>query len=370
MTSWQELLKKSITTAEELTNHLDCDVGPVAEVAKKYPFRINPYYLELIKKTGRPLFLQAVPDHRELTDRTGMRDPLAEENLSPIPGLIHKYPDRVLLLVNHECAMYCRFCTRKRTVGNPEMRFCTDRINQAFTYLRTTPQVREVLISGGDPLLLSDDRLEWILTGLRAIPSIEIIRIGSRVPCTLPMRITSNLCDVLQRFHPLYINTHFNHPAEITKEAAHACNMLANAGIPLGCQTVLLRKINDNASILAELFRKLLAIRVKPYYLFQADLTLGTNHFRTRIEDGLAIMRQLIGHISGMAVPTFALDAPGGGGKIPISPKYISEYGNILKFVNYQGIPYSYPNGCQPSSPELHYKKGSGKICTGKCILE
>jgi len=345
MTSWQELLKNSITTATDLAVQLDCPVEEIAAVTAEYPLRINPYYLQLIKKHGLPLYRQAVPDKRELTDATGMRDPLAEETLSPVPGLVHKYPDRVLLLVNHECAMYCRFCTRKRVVGNKIMYAGHDQLQQAFSYLRATPQVREVLVSGGDPLLLSDERLEWILTRLREIPSIDIIRIGSRVPCTLPMRITENLCAVLKRFHPLYINTHFNHPAEITAEATRACTMLADAGIPLGCQTVLLQGINDNADILARLFRKLLTIRVKPYYLFQADLTRGTDHFRTRIEDGLAIMRHLIGHVSGMAVPTFALDAPGGGGKIPLTPQYINRYGDVLKFVNYQGEPCCYPNG-------------------------
>jgi lysine 2,3-aminomutase len=350
MTSWQELLKKSITTAGGLDTHLHCNRDEVARVATQYPLRINPYYLDLIKKSGQPLYLQAVPDLREIADPVGMADPLAEEDLSPVPGLVHKYPDRVLLLVNHECAMYCRFCTRKRMVGSAAMRFDRERLRQGFAYLRSTPEIREVLVSGGDPLLLPDARLEWLLTRLREIKSVEIIRIGSRVPCTLPMRITKELCALLKRFHPLYINTHFNHPAEITKEAARACAMLADAGIPLGCQTVLLRGINDDAAILATLVRKLLTIRVKPYYLFQADLTRGTDHFRTRIEDGLAIMRQLIGHVSGMAVPTFALDAPGGGGKIPLTPEYVSRYGDILEFVNYQGQACRYPNGYQADS--------------------
>jgi len=361
MTSWQELLKKSITTAKELTAHLECNCDEIARVAKKYPLRINPYYLALIQKAGLPLYLQAVPDQRELTDPVGMYDPLAEESLSPVPGLVHKYPDRALLLVNHECAMYCRFCTRKRKLGHRDMRFSRQRLGQAFAYLRSTPGIREVLVSGGDPLLLSDEQLEWLLSGLRGIPTIEIIRIGSRVPCTLPMRITKKLCAVLKQFHPLYINTHFNHPAEITKEAARACAMLADTGIPLGCQTVLLRGINDDAAILAELFRKLLTIRVKPYYLFQTDLTLGTDHFRTRIEDGLAIMRQLIGHVSGMAVPTFSLDAPGGGGKIPLTPEYVNRYGDILEFINYQGKPCCYPNACRPNSLARQSENSSKK---------
>ena len=349
MTSWQKILKKSITSPQELVRHLGGNSHDLARVAARYPLRINPYYLDLIKKNGKPLYRQAVPDLRELDDADGMTDPLAEERLSPVANLVHKYPDRALFLVCNKCAMYCRFCTRKRKVGTPGMRITEQTLEAGFNYLRKTPRIREVLLSGGDPLLLNDSRLEYILGRLREIPSIEVVRIGTRVPCTLPMRVTDELAAMLKKFHPLYINTHFNHPSEITPEATLACTRLADAGIPLGCQTVLLRGINDDARTMYRLMRKLLAIRVKPYYLFQADLTRGTSHFRTRIETGLGIMQHLIGNLSGMAVPTFALDAPGGGGKIPLTPSYVNSCGKTLEFTTWQGTPCSYPNQKQNS---------------------
>jgi len=219
-----------------------------------------------------------------------------------------------------------------------------DTIKAGLEYLQRTPDIRDVLVSGGDPLLLADEQLQWILESLRRIPSIEVIRIGSRVPCTLPMRVTKKLAALLKRYHPLYLNTHFNHPAEITPEAALACSRLADAGIPLGCQTVLLRGVNDTPEVIKTLMRKLLRIRVKPYYLFQTDLTKGTNHFRTSIEKGQTIMRSLIGHLSGLAVPTYAVDAPGGGGKIPLTPNYVLRYGPQLIFNNYCGTTCSYGN--------------------------
>ena len=344
MTSWQNEIKNSITSFRALARELDhCDSG-VAEVSSHYPLRITPYYLKLIKKAGAPLFRQAVPDRLELDDPQGLVDPLGEEELSPVPNLVHKYPDRALFLVCSECAVYCRFCTRKRKVGRPEMVISDKTIAAGLDYLRATPTIREVLVSGGDPLLLTDNRLEDILKKLRAIQSIEVIRIGTRVPCTLPMRVTAELVAMLQQYHPLYINTHFNHPAEVTEEAAIACSLLADAGIPLGCQTVLLRGVNDSPEIIRDLMCRLLKIRVKPYYLFQADLTRGTGHFRTSIETGLAIMKSLVGSVSGMAVPTYALDAPGGRGKIPLTPDYITSLGDTLEFVNYRNQPCSYPN--------------------------
>lgn len=343
MTNWQDELKKAVMSGEELARELGCDPKAAEAVIARYPMRITPYYLKLIKQCDA-LRLQAVPDLRELDDPVGMDDPLGEEDLSPSPNLVHKYPDRVLLLVSSQCAMYCRFCTRKRKVGGAAMQFSETGFAAALDYLRRTPTVREVLISGGDPLLLADERLEEILRRLREVRSIEVIRIGTRTPCTLPMRITPELCAMLRQFHPLYINTHFNHPAELTAEAARACTLLADAGIPLGCQTVLLKGVNDSADVLRELFCGLLRLRVKPYYLMQADLTKGTSHFRTPVKDGLAIMRQLIGTVSGMAVPKFVLDAPGGKGKIPLSPDYITAMQEgRLDFVTWQGLPCSYP---------------------------
>lgn len=344
MTNWRNLLKNSITRPEQLAPLFPVDPDPIEKTTQRYPMRINPYYLNLIREPGDPLWKQAVPDPRELKDGEGLVDPLGEEELSPVPGLVHKYPDRSLLLVCSECAMYCRFCTRKRKVGRPEMIISEATIQAGLDYLRKTPAIREVLVSGGDPLLLATSRLEEILRSLRAIPSIEVIRIGTRVPCTLPMRVTENLVSMLKKFHPLYINTHFNHPAELTGEARQACARLADAGIPLGCQTVLLKGVNDEPETIRELMVGLLRMRVKPYYLFQADLTRGTGHFQTSIACGLEIMRSLIGHVSGMAVPTYALDAPGGGGKIPLTPSYAAtERGGGCDFINYLGEPFHYP---------------------------
>jgi lysine 2,3-aminomutase len=344
MNTWQEELQQAIQNSQELAQILGCDPRQLDAVAARYPFRIPPYYLKLIQKVGSPLWRQAVPDIQELTDPVGLDDPLDEEARSPVPNVVHKYPDRALFLVSNQCAMYCRFCTRKRKVGQERMRITEETLAAGLAYLRQTPSIREVLLSGGDPLLLSDQRLEDILQRLRAIKSLEFIRIGTRVPCTLPMRITQELVAMLRRYHPLYINTHFNHPAEVSPEAARACTLLADAGIPLGCQTVLLRGVNDRPEIMAELFYALLRIRVKPYYLMQADLTKGTAHFRTDIRTGLNLMRQLIGRISGMAIPSYILDAPGGHGKIPLTPDYLLHLGeDRLDCVNYEGIPCSYP---------------------------
>jgi lysine 2,3-aminomutase len=344
MTSWRHILKKSLTDPRQLPPQLLGDSEISKQVTATYPMLVNPYYLGLITAHGDPLWRQAIPDPRELEDTVCPEDPLAEEELSPVPNLVHKYPDRALFLVSSQCAMLCRFCTRKRKVGTAKMVITDETIQAGLAYLRRTPEIRDVLISGGDPLLLSDRRLEAILKELRRIPSIEIIRIGSRVPCTLPMRVTTGLAAMLKRYHPLYLNTHFNHPAEITPQAALACARLANAGIPLGCQTVLLRGVNDDPAIIKELLRKLLLIRVKPYYIFQTDLSKGTNHFRTPVEQGLEIMRSLIGHTSGLAIPTFAVDAPGGGGKIPLLPDYVRQLGAELIFENYRGLTCTYHN--------------------------
>ncbi|MEJ2689676.1 MAG: KamA family radical SAM protein [Deltaproteobacteria bacterium] len=344
MTRWQDLLSRSITSVQQLPATLTDDFPDLAAVIKRFPMRINPYYLSLIKKSGDPLWRQAVPDRRELTDDTGLADPLGEEDLSPVPNLIHKYPDRALFLVHSQCAMYCRFCTRKRKVGTSGLSVTADTIRAGLDYLARTTEIRDVLLSGGDPLLLPDHRLDSILASLRSIPHLEIIRIGSRVPCTLPMRVTTRLAGILKKFHPLYINTHFNHPSEVTAEAAKACARLANAGIPLGCQTVLLRGVNDEAATIRHLMHRLLAIRVKPYYLFQGDMTMGTDHFRTPVEKGLSIMKELIGYTSGMAIPTFAVDAPGGGGKIPMLPDYEVKIGTELTFRNFRGDLCAYHN--------------------------
>ncbi len=343
MEPWQIILQNSITTLDGLQEHLDCDSNALLEVIANFPMRINPYFLKLIRHAGDPMWKQAVPDVAEINDGVCEEDPLDEENLSPVPNLVHKYPDRVLFLVSNKCAMYCRFCTRNRKVGTEKMKITPKTLQAGYDYLRAHPRIREVLISGGDPLLLPDEQIAAILKNLRSIPSVEVIRIGTRVPSVLPMRITDKLVTLLKAYHPLYINTHFNHPDEITAESSLACTMLADAGIPLGCQTVLLKGVNDDAETLKKLFLALLRIRVKPYYLFQADLTRGTNHFRTSTATGIAIMRQLYGHISGMAIPTYALDGPKGKGKIPLTPQYILAQGDTLVFENYQGDVCMYP---------------------------
>ena len=343
---WPSILSRSITCLEGLTPGLgDNDPAPKAleEVISQYPLRINPYYMSLIKTKGDAIYKQTVPDPKEITDTEGYEDPLNEEGLSPVPGLTHKYPDRVLLLVSNQCPVYCRFCNRKRKVGRPGL-VSGDTIRQGIDYVRRNKQVRDVLLSGGDPLLLPDEELASILASLRSIPHVGIIRIGTRAPCTLPQRITPALVEMLKGFHPLYINTHFNHPVEITPQSSLACQRLAGAGIPLGCQTVLLKGVNDHPDIMMELMSRLLEIRVRPYYLFQADLVKGTSHFWTPLSRGMEIMKFLQGNISGLGIPKYVIDLPGGGGKIPVSPDFFKgRTGDMYVFSNYQGREYRYP---------------------------
>ncbi len=348
MTHWKDILQNSVNSPSELARHFDFDCSALEATNASFPMRINPYYLGLIRTENDAIWKQAVPSPLEINDSICIPDPLAEEDLSPVPNLVHKYPDRVLLLVANECAMYCRFCTRKRKVGTAKMVICEKTLEAGIQYIRENTEIREVLISGGDPLMLSDKKLDSILGRIRSIPTVEVIRIGTRIPCTLPMRVTTELAAMLAKHHPLYINTHFNHPAELTPEAELACTRLANAGIPLGCQTVLLRGVNDSSAILKKLFLGLLRMRVKPYYLFQGDLTKGTNHFRTHSSEGIGIMRELIGNISGMAIPTLALDGPGGKGKIPLTPNYILSSDKELLFTNYRGQFCSYPENGDP----------------------
>jgi lysine 2,3-aminomutase len=341
METWQRLLQNSITTARQLARVLPVAEREIEEVISRYPMRINPYYLGLIHAEGSPLWRQAVPSRLELEDHAGLDDPLSEEPQSPVPGLVHRYPDRVLLLVSNQCAMYCRFCTRKRKVGHPFV-VTEETINQGLAYIETTPNVRDVLLSGGDPLLLADERLEDILTRVRAVPHVEIVRIGSRVPCTLPQRVTKRLSSLLRKFAPLYINIHFNHPDEITPEVALACGRLADAGIPLGSQTVLLRGVNDSAPVMKRLMQRLVAVRVRPYYLYQCDLTRGTQHFRTTVAEGLGVMQGLRGYTSGLCVPQFIVDSP--GGKIPLLPNYVvAETEHSLVLRNYENRCFAYP---------------------------
>ncbi|MBN2567556.1 KamA family radical SAM protein [Candidatus Woesearchaeota archaeon] len=343
---WRQILRESVTSVEDLQRvcKADLDVTELKEVVKRYPMRVNPYFLSLIKEKGDAIWKQCIPDRQEIQDTTGVEDPLAEETHSPVPGLTHRYPDRVLLLVSNQCAMYCRFCTRKRRVGDPFKRITKEQISKGIAYIREHSEVRDVILSGGDPLMLSDGYLEWILKEVRQIPHVEIIRIGTRVPCSLPQRVTPELCMMLKKYHPLYVNIHFNHPAEITPESRMACEMLADAGIPLGSQTVLMKGINDDPAVIKELFHKLVMMRVKPYYLYQADITKGTNHFRTSVKKGIEMIEAIRGHTSGLCVPHFVVDAPAGGGKIPLLPDYLVEHtGKKVVLRNYQNRRFEYP---------------------------
>jgi len=341
--TWEQLLLSGISTPAELAPLFDMDISHVRRVVSAYPMFINPYYLGLMREKGGPIYRQAVPDIAEIAQDDGTPDPLNEEELSPVPGLTHKYPDRVLFLVSGRCAMYCRFCNRKRKVGGAGM-VTEESIREGISYIRSNKNIRDVLLSGGDPLLLSDSELFRILSEIRAVPHVEIIRIGTRVPCTLPQRVTHGLAEMLKGFQPIYINTHFNHPIEITTESALACSILADAGIPLGCQSVLLKGVNDDVGVMRELMKRLVAVRVRPYYLFQADLVKGTSHFWTGLKKGIEIMAGLQGHISGMCIPRFMIDLPDGGGKVPITPEYIKGIdGDEVVINNYLGKEFRYP---------------------------
>jgi len=346
---WEELLRKSVVNEDQL--NLICkgriDKEKLKEVIRKYPMRINPYYLSLIKKKDDAIWKQSIPDVQELDDSEGFEDPLCEERDSPVPGLTHRYPDRVLLLVSNQCAMYCRFCTRKRKVGDPFKRITRAQILRGIEYIGGHPEIRDVLLSGGDPLLLSDAYLEWILKEIRKIEHVEVIRIGTRVPCALPHRITPELCNMLKKYHPLFVNVHFSHPDEITEMSAAACGMLSDAGIPLSSQTVLLKGVNDDPKVMKDLMQKLLKIRVRPYYIYQADMTKGINHFRAKVEKGIEIINSIQGWTSGLAVPHFVIDSPGGGGKIPLLPNYVvSRDDKKLVLKNYSGKTYTYEEHC------------------------
>ncbi len=342
MKNWKKVLSKSITTPQQLENLLGVETKDIERVISKYPMRINPYYLSLIREKGDPIYLQAVPDIREIEDTRGVEDPLAEEELSVAPGIVHKYPDRVLFLVSYQCAMYCRFCNRKRKVGKTGVNWKL--IKEGISYIKANKQIKEVLMSGGDPLLLEDRILFQILSELREISHLEIIRIGTRVPCTFPYRVTKRLANMLKRFHPLYVITHFNHPKEITPQSEMACSILANAGIPLFCQTVLLKGVNDNADTIKKLMRALIRIRVKPYYLFYPDYIKGTAHFWVPVEKGLEIMKSMYGWVSGLCIPFFAIDLNKGGGKVPLFPDYIEKREkNKWLIKNYKGEVFEFP---------------------------
>jgi len=335
---------QNLVTPEFLAEKFSIDSQEIMWVIRKYPMRINPYFLSMIKTADDPLGRQVIPDIDELSEEPFLTpDPLCEEPQSPVPNLIHRYPDRVVFMVSSQCAVYCRHCMRKRRVGY-EKQVSEDLIDQGIAYIRSTRSVRDVILSGGDPLMLSNERLDQILFQIREIPHVEIIRIHTRIPCALPQRIDKSLTDILKQFHPLYMNIQFNHPNEITPQAEAACADLAEAGIPLGSQTVLLKGVNDDPKVMMTLMQRLLQIRVKPYYLHHPDPIAGTRHFRPSIETGLEIMRYLRGRLSGIGVPQYMIDLPGGGGKIPILPEYVLETGvRELKVRNFEGEVFTYP---------------------------
>jgi lysine 2,3-aminomutase len=312
------------------------------------PVSITPYYMSLVSRDDRnqPLRRTVIPSTQEFYKAPGEADdPLGEEGDTPVPGLVHRYPDRVLLLVTDFCSSYCRYCTRSRMVGHGHIAPQEARLERAFDYIRSTPAIRDVLISGGDPLALSDERLDWILTSLREIPHVEFIRIGTKMPAVLPQRITPALCRTLRKHHPLWMSLHFIHPDECTPESFLACTRLADAGIPLGSQTVLLKDVNDNVETLKKLFHRLLMMRVRPYYLYQCDPISGSDHFRTPVSKGLEIIAGLRGFTTGYAVPNYVIDAPGGGGKIPLQPNTVlGRDGDDLLLSNYEGNVYRYPD--------------------------
>lgn len=346
---WQWQLRNRVATLEELQKHIVLHPDELAGVKVsrgKFALSITPYWIALMDKEDPrcPIRRQVIPHINEThTTEYEYIDPCGEEKDTPVPGIVHRYPDRVLLIITDKCASYCRFCTRKRIVCESEDIIIEKRLEGAINYIKKNKQIRDVLISGGDPLIFSDSKLDFILGSLRGIPQIEILRIGTRIPITLPFRITDSLLNMLSRYHPIWMSLHINHPDELTSEVKEAINRLADKGIPLGSQTVLLRGINDSVEVMKRLIQQLLTIRIRPYYLYQCDPVFGTEHFRTTISKGIEIMKGLRGWTTGYAVPTYVIDAPGGGGKIPIGPEYVVRYENgkiILR--NYEGEIFEY----------------------------
>ncbi len=371
MELWQQMIRDSVHSVDQLVEKFNIDRKAAEELDEFFQARINPYYLSLIRYPGDPIWLQCVPDKIELMDIDADEDPLMEDAMSPVPNITHRYPDRALFLVTSQCGLYCRFCTRKRKVGDYD-KISMKGLESGFKYLEQHTEIRDVILSGGDPLMLTDTMLEKILIRLRSIPHLEIIRLGTKMPCVLPQRITQKLCDMLKKYHPVYVNTHFNHPWEITPESSTACEMLANAGVPVGNQMVLMKGVNDNHEVVKELMHKLLKIRVRPYYMYMADETKGANHFRTSVETGLQIVENLRGHTSGLAIPHFVIDAPGGGGKIPLTPNYVLQHDEekiILR--NFKNEIFVYKNVKDKNNTvKTNGKNGNGKKLKKDVIKE
>jgi lysine 2,3-aminomutase len=354
---WKWQVRNRIETVDELKKYIPLTAEEeegIKQCLKSLRMSITPYYLSLIdiNDSHDVIRKQAITTASELIrSDADLTDPLHEDGDSPVPGLTHRYPDRALLLVTDQCSMYCRHCTRRRFAGQSDTALPTAQIDNAIDYIAKTPVIRDVLISGGDPLLLSDEKLEYIIQRLRKIPHVEIVRLGSRTPVVMPQRITEDLVNMLKKYHPIWLNTHFNHPNEITEDSKRACELLANAGIPLGNQSVLLRGVNDCVHVMKKLVHELVKIRVRPYYIYQCDLSVGLGHFRTTVSKGIEIIEGLRGHTSGFCVPTFVVDAPGGGGKIPVMPNYIVSQGyNKVILRNFEGVitTYEEPSGYVP----------------------
>lgn len=364
---WKWQIANRITSVEQLKKVINItpeEEEGIHECLKTLRMAITPYYASLMDPNDPncPVRKQAVPTSFELHQASAdMLDPLHEDEDSPVPGLTHRYPNRALLLITDQCSMYCRHCTRRRFAGQSDEQMPMARIDKAIEYIRNTPVIRDVLLSGGDGLCVNDDVIEYIIKNLRAIPHVEIIRIGSRTPVVMPQRITDDFVDMLKKYHPIWLNTHYNHPREITPEAKIACEKLANAGVPLGNQSVLLRGVNDCVHIMRELVHSLVKMRVRPYYVYQCDLSMGIEHFRTTVSKGIEIIEGLRGHTSGFAVPTFVVDAPGGGGKIPVMPQYlISQSKKKVILRNFEGVITTY------TEPEYTEEPCHCDVCTGK----
>lgn len=364
---WKWQVRNRIVTLEQLRKYIQLtpdEEDGVKQSLTVLRMAITPYYLSLIDPDDPhcPIRRQAIPTAQETHKADAdLLDPLHEDQDSPVPGLTHRYPDRVLFLITDQCSMYCRHCTRRRFAGQKDDESPKDRIQAAIDYIARTPQVRDVLLSGGDALMVSDQMLESIIQRLRAIPHVEIIRIGTRTPVVCPQRITPELVNMLKKYHPIWLNTHFNHPNEVTEESATACARMADAGIPLGNQSVLLRGVNDCVYVMKDLVQKLVRMRVRPYYIYQCDLSMGLEHFRTPVSKGIEIIEGLRGHTSGYAVPTFVVDAPGGGGKTPVMPNYvISQAPGKVVLRNYEGVITTY------TEPTDYHQECHCKACEEK----
>ncbi|MCF7924053.1 MAG: lysine 2,3-aminomutase [Candidatus Izimaplasma sp.] len=374
---WHWQVRNRIQTVEQLNKFANLskkESEEIEEVLAKFRMAITPYFFSLIDLDNPecPIRKQTIPSIEELhVSDSDMLDPLAEDTDSPVQGLTHRYPDRVLFLITDMCSMYCRHCTRRRFAGQSDERMPKERIDKAINYIRDTKEIRDVLLSGGDALLVSDNFLEDIISRLREIDHVEVIRIGTRTPVVLPQRITNDFVNMIKKYHPIWLNLQFNHYDEITKESKAAIDRLADAGIPLGNQSVLLKGINDSVQIMKTLVQRLVQIRVRPYYLYQCDLSLGIEHFRTPVSKGIEIIEGLRGHTSGFAVPTFVVDAPGGGGKIPVMPNYVvSQAPGKIVLRNYEGVisTYSEPTNGYVNRDNYENAEGVSALLAGKQI--